>query len=189
MRTLLIIMLVVFANFTFAQSEMENKPVERKGFIFGLGMGVGSLSLNTNDSLTSTITMTIPNIKVGYMLSDRFALLALLPGANYKYKGKDRGFEGFILSGQYWVKNNWWVLGGAGLTFDAPAFYTVDNPKTAEFYVGFPALTLSTGYEVWHKGKFALDLQYRLFFGKSNIATNGFREGVSNMFIVGVNWY
>ena len=189
MRTLLIITLVILANFTFAQNTMEKKSFERKGFIFGLGMGVGSLSLNTNDTLSNSITATLPNIKIGYMLSNRFALLALLPGANYKYKEKDRGYEGFLLSGQYWVKNNWWVLGGAGLTFDAPAFYTVDDPKTAEFYAGLPALTFSTGYEVWHKGKFALDLQYRLFYGKSSIANNGFREGVSNMLIVGFNWY
>jgi len=189
MRTLLILALVILANFTFAQNTIEEKSFERKGFIFGLGMGVGSLSLNTNDTLSNSITATLPNIKIGYMLNNRFALLALLPGANYKYKEKDRGFEGFLLSGQYWVKNNWWVLGGAGLTFDAPAFYTVDDPKTAEFYAGVSALTFSTGYEVWHKGKFALDLQYRLFYGKSSIANNGFREGVSNMLIVGFNWY
>lgn len=123
------------------------------------------------------------------MLNKRLALLALLPGSNYKYNGKDRGFEAIMIAGQYWLKDNWWVLGGTGLTFDAPAFYTVKDPKNADFFTGLPAITLATGYEVFHKGKFAIDVQYRLFLGKSNLPNNGQREGVSNMFILGFNWY
>lgn len=80
-------------------------------------------------------------------------------------------------------------MGGVGLTFDAPAFYTVKDPKTAEFHIGLPALTAGTGYEIYRKGKFAIDLQYRFFYGQSNLSYNGFRKGFSNMFIVGFNWY
>lgn len=189
MRKILILILTIMANYTFAQTNLEKKPVERKGFVIGIGLGAGVLSLNTNDTTNVAFSTTLPNIKVGYMLNNRFSLLALLPGANYKYNGKNRGFEGLIIAGQYWLKENWWLLGGAGLTFDAPAFYTVKDPKTAEFYTGFPAFTLATGYEVWRKGRFALDLQYRIFLGKSNLSNNGHREGVSNMFIVGFNWY
>lgn len=123
------------------------------------------------------------------MLNKRLALLALLPGANYKYSGKDRGFEGLIVAGQYWLKDNWWVLGGTGVTFDAPAFYTVKDPKAAGFYTGLPSFTFAMGYEVWRKGRFALDLQYRVFIGQSNLPDNKHREGISNMFIVGFNWY
>ena len=123
------------------------------------------------------------------MLNKRLALFALLPGSNYKYNEKDRGFEGVLIAGQYWLKNSWWILGGTGLTFDAPAFYTVKDPKTAGFYTGVPACTLATGYEVWHRKHFALDLQYRIFIGKANLPNSGQREGISNMFIVGFNWY
>ena len=189
MRKVLIITFVIIANYTFAQTNIDNKPVERNGFVFGVGIGAGALILNTNDTTKVAFSTTLPNIKVGYMLNKKFALLALLPGANYKYKGKDRGFEGVIIAGQYWVKNNWWVLGGTGLTFDAPAFYTVKDPKTAGFYFGVPAFTFATGYEVWHNGRFAIDLQYRLFLGKYNLSNGGQREGISNMFIVGFNWH
>ncbi|MBK8056168.1 MAG: hypothetical protein IPK35_23570 [Saprospiraceae bacterium] len=189
MRKILIITLTFVANFTFAQTNLNKKPIERKGFVFGVGLGAGALTLNTNDTTKVNFSTTLPNIKVGFMASKKLALLALLPGANYKYNGKARGFEGVIIAGQYWVKDNWWVLGGTGLTFDAPAFYTVKDPKTAGFYTGLPSFTFATGYEIWKKGRFALDLQYRIFLGKSNLPNSGQREGISNMFIVGFNWY
>jgi hypothetical protein len=189
MRKILTFTLLIIANYSFAQTNLKKSEIERKGFVFGVGLGAGSLTLNTNDSTQTTFSTTLPNIKVGYMLNKRLALLALLPGANYKYNGQDRGFEALIFSGQYWLKDNWWVLGGAGITFDAPAFYTVNNPKTAEFNTGFPAITFATGYEVWQKERFALDLQYRVFYGKSNLSNEGQRKGFSNMLIIGFNWY
>ena len=189
MRKILILSLSIIVNYTFAQTNLDKKPVERKGFVIGVGLGAGSLTLNTNDTIRSTFSTTLPNIKVGYMINERLALLALLPGANYKYNGKDRGFEAVIIAGQYWLKDNWWVLGGTGLTFDAPAFYTVKDPKTADFNTGVPAITFATGYEVWHKGHFAMDLQYRLFYGKSTLSNDGQRIGIANMFIIGFNWY
>lgn len=189
MRSTFIILLVCLFNSSWAQIHSENKLFERKGFMFGVGLGMGSLTLKTNDTIDVSFSTTLPNIKIGYMINPRLAVLALLPGSNYKYKGKDRGFEGFIIATQYWVKDKWWVLGGTGLTFDAPAFYTVKDPAKASFYTGAPAISLATGYEVWRKGKFALDVQYRIFLGNSNLPSGGHREGVSNMFIVGFNWY
>ncbi len=189
MQKLLIITLTLLTINTFAQTNLEKKPIERKGFLFGVGLGAGALKLDTNDTTKVAFSTTLPNIKVGFMAGKRLGLFVLLPGANYKYDGKDRGFEAITVAGQYWLLDKWWIMGGTGLTFDAPAFYTVKDPKNAGFYKGFPALTFSTGYEVWHKGQFALDLQYRVFMGKSKLANNGYREGISNMFIIGFNWY
>ncbi len=80
-------------------------------------------------------------------------------------------------------------MGGIGLTFDAPAFYTINDPTEAGFYTGFPALSVATGYEVWRKNHFALDLQYRFFSGKSELSNDGERSGISNILLVGSNWY
>lgn len=189
MRLTLIFIFHILFNALYGQSSDNDNTFQRKGFVFGVGLGAGSLILNTNDTTTNTFSTTLPNMKVGFMASNRLAILALLPGANYKYKGKDRGFEAITIAAQYWVKEKWWLMGGAGLTFDAPAFYTVKDPKTAEFHTGFPSLTAETGYEIYRTGKFAIDFQYRIFYGQSNLSSNGFRKGISNMFIVGFNWY
>ncbi|MCF8294585.1 MAG: hypothetical protein K9I34_00865 [Bacteroidales bacterium] len=188
MRTLILIVGVLLSSYSFGQTKLDKSGLERKGFVFGLGIGAGVLNLSTNDTLSVSLSATLPNIKVGYMINNRLALVALLPGANYKYNGNDRGFEGFILAGQYWLKDKWWVLAGTGLTFDAAAFYTVKDPGTAGFYTGIPAFSLATGYEIWHKGSFVLDLQYRVFLGKSNLPNDGYRKGISNMLTVGFNW-
>jgi hypothetical protein len=189
MQKILLVLLLTVAILHNTTAYSQKLVKERKGFIVGLGIGAGTLTLNKNDSSHTSFSTTIPNIKFGYMLNKRLALLVMLPGSNYKYIGKDRGFEGFILSAQYWAKDNWWVLGGTGITFDAPAFYTVKDPKTAGFYTGIPAFSFATGYEVWKKGRFALDLQYRIYMGQSQLPNNQVRTGVSNMLIIGFNWY
>ena len=189
MRKIVFFILLIMANYSFSQTKSDKKPIERKGFVMGFGLGAGVLTLNTNDTLCVNFSTTLPNIKLGYMLNNKLALLAMFPGANYKYNGKDRGFEAFQIAAQYWIKDNWWILGGTGLTFDAPAFYTVKDPKKAGFNTGFPSFSIGTGDEVWQKGRFTIDLQYRLFYGKSDLPNNGQRQGISNMFIVGFNWY
>lgn len=189
LRITFIISLTLLVNSTFAQTNTDKNQIERKGFVFGLGIGAGALSLHTNGASNTSFSASLPNIRLGYMLNDRFALLALFPGATYQFEDKTRGFEALMLAGQYWIKDKWWVMGGTGLTFDAPAFYAVEDPQTAGFYTGFPALTFATGYEIWRKGRFTVDLQYRIFYGKSELPNNGQREGISNMFILGFNWY
>lgn len=186
-KTVLLLVILFFSNSFYSQ--VNETITQRKGIVFGLGLGAGVLSLNTNDTLSVTFSTTLPNIKFGYMFTERFAMYTLLPGANYKYKNKARGFEGILVAGQYWITNKWWVLAGTGLTFDAPAFYTVKDPKTAEFYTGFPAFTFATGFEVLKKEHFVVDLHYRIFLGESHIQNEGERTGVSNMFILGFNWY
>mgnify|MGYP002363703215 FL=1 len=182
------ILLLLFCNTAMAQVDSSKHITKDKGLFIGLGIGAGALALKYNDTLTNKFSTTLPNIKIGYRFNKKLAVCILLPGANYKYHNKDRGFEGFITVVQYWLKPYWWALIGSGLTFDAPAFYTVNDPKKAAFYVGFPAFTAATGYEIWHRNKFVLDLQYRFFMGKSVITTNQFREGFSNMFVIGFNW-
>lgn len=189
MRKLLLIFLVGITCTALAQSNDDAVTFERKGFVIGLGAGGGVLNLQTNDTVSTAFSPSLPNLKIGWMINSRLALVVLLPGAVYEYHGSSRGFEGIVAAAQYWVKDKWWVMGGIGLTFDAPAFYTVKDPSEAGFYTGFPALSVATGYEVWRKGHFALDLQYRFFSGKSELSAEVNRNGISNMLLVGFNWY
>lgn len=184
----LILLTILFYNTAMAQVDLNNQTASNQGMLIGLGLGAGTLSLKYNDTVYNKFSTTLPNIKIGYKFNKKIALCILLPGANYKYNKKDRGFEAFVPAIQYWINPKWWALLGTGLTFDAPAFYTVDDPKKAAFYTGIPAITFATGYEILHKKNFGLDLQYRFFAGKSVIEPSKYRTGLSNMLLVGFNW-
>ncbi len=188
-KVLTSILLMAVANGLVAQSSNEQKPFERHGFTFGLSAGAGTLTLSRNDTVNIAFATTLPNLRIGYMLNQKFAVQLLLPGSLYTHQGKARGFEGVLITGQYWVKDKWWVLGGAGMALDAPAFWTIKDPKDADFHVGFPALTFATGYEVLRKGNFTIDVQYRIYAGQANLGNGGKLQGVTNMFSVGFNWY
>lgn len=172
-----------------AQQNQEIKSFERQGFTFGLSVGAGALTLSTHDSVKTTLAATLPNLRIGYVVSSRLALQLLLPGSPYQYQGKARGFEGILISGQYWVKDSWWVLGGLGLTLDAPAFWTIKEPKQADFRIGFPALAFAAGHEVYQKKNFTIDIQYRFYAGQVELDGGGKRQGFSNMLSVGFNWH
>lgn len=192
MRKVITLFLVVCCSgIMFAQSMGVSKGFERKkGFTFGAGMGAGVIRVNSNDTVNTSFAATLPNFKIGYLFNDKFAVNLLLPGHLYKQDGKYRGFEGFVLNGQYWVKDKWWVLGGVGLTLDAPAFWRAfKDYDSKDFHTGFPALTFGTGYEVYRKGNFALDVQYRLYSGRVNMENDGKRRGMAHMVVLGFNWY
>lgn len=183
MRTLLLLLTIVSHSFT------QNSNEQRSGFTFGLAFGGGSLRLNTNDTVDTRATITLPNIKAGYFLRPDLEMVLLLPGANYRYQGKPRGFESAQIGAQYWPAEGWWVLGAIGLTFDAPAFYTVSDPSTAAFYIGGPTVSIAGGKEIFRWGATVWDVQYRFFTGRSHLPNDGSRDGVSNMLMLGVNWY
>lgn len=183
-RIFLSLLLSALVSCSFAQINTG-----RQGWSFGLSVGGGQLRLNTNDTIQNAFTATLPNLKVGYLFSSRFGLFLTLPGATYTYRNVTRGFEGAVMSGQYWLNDRWWVSCGLGLTFDAQAFYTVKDPSKAKFYTGFPAVSFGVGYELHRKGRLAIDLQYRCFMGNADLPNNGSRHGVANVVMIGVSWY
>ena len=98
-----------------ATLSLQGQNIERRGFVIGLGIGGGIINIQDSGA-ESTLdetdgTLSLPNLQMGFMLSDRTALLASIPGAIYKYDGRDRSFEAFIPSVQHWVSDNWWVRG------------------------------------------------------------------------------
>jgi hypothetical protein len=188
-KLFLALLLFGFTVRLFAQVPIKTTGFERKGFTFGFSAGAGILSLSAHDTTKTGFAPTIPNLQFGWMVSPRLAIQLLLPGSTYKYHDKTRGFEGYILTAKYWPRDNFWVMGGTGVCFDAPAFWTVNDPKKAVFNTGLPAITIAAGYEILHRNKFAIDLQYRFYYGQADLDDRATRKGISNMLSIGFNWY
>jgi len=188
MKNGFLILLVSLSTQLWSQETTNN----RNGWIFGTAVGASVLHLSTSGLPTEIApSISFPNFKIGKMITKRTAILLYLPGSIYTYKGvgrqRDRGFEGIIPAAQYWVTPRWWVLGGVGLTLDAPAFYDIKGEDEHKFYFG-PSVLAATGYELWRKGNFALDLQVRMHYGYS-IIPEGKRTGMAGTTLVGFNWY
>jgi len=187
MRLISFIFILFYGTSAFSQPS-----VGRKGFVFGAAVGAGSVSLSSDlIGDARQVGISFPNLKFGAMLNPKTAAVLLLPGSVYRYKWagreRSRGFEGFFPSIQYWARDRWWLLGGVGLGMDAPAFYDIKDETERKFYFG-PAAVAGTGYELWRRGRFALDVQGRAQFGSVS-APEGRRNGLVFNLLVGVNWY
>lgn len=193
MRTIGVVFFSAIATFSQAQTlPAAANNFERKGFFFSAAVGASSIGLKLpGQPAQQEITASLPNFKVGKMLTHRTALLVSLPGSLYTYKGagrkRDRGFEAIVPSVQYWIQDRWWVLGGAGLGMDAPAFYDIKNEEETTFYFG-RAVAVGTGYELWRKGNMAVDIQSRVQYGAIKVP-DGTRTGLAVSLLVGLNLY
>lgn len=191
MKNLLIIVLAFCTVSVFGQ-DSESRSIERKGFLIGVGIGGGVISMSNsyqeNPFDDAQGGISLPNLKLGWMVNDRLAVMATFPGMIYEYEGKDRSFEAFMPSVQYWVKDRWWINGGIGLAMDFPAFYDVDKSSDEDWNFGC-AVAASTGYELVQKGKFALDIQTKLHLGRAFLENDEYRDGVAFTVGLGFNWY
>ena len=193
MKIIIIIVLLSASNFVFSQTDKDNQ-FERKGFIIGAYIGSSVVNLSTTNQSNQTDFGFSFNWKIGAMVSERMSLL-LVGGASsiYDYNGigrvRKRGFEGLFLASQFWTSDKLWIMGGIGATADAPVFsdLEVDNEGEKNYYWG-PGVILGTGYELWRKKKFALDIQSKLHFGYANVP-EGRKKGLAINIGIGINWY
>ena len=190
MKNLLIIALTFAAFTTFAQN--NNTPIQREGFVFGAGIGGGIISLSHSDAEgtfgAAQGAFSLPNLKLGWMLNDRLALLATFPGMIYEENGKDRSFESIMPTVQYWVSNKWWVNGGVGLAMDFPAFYNINGDENESWNFGC-AVAASAGFEIVQRERFAIDLQTKVHLGRAFLDNDAHLDGVALSVGVGFNWY
>ena len=191
MRLRLLITATLLSSVLLAQNPESNIYI-KEGFIFGTAIGGSYVSLKTTDLANhEEMSLSLPNFKIGYMLNPSLALSLYLPGSLYQFtdsgRERDRGFEGITVAAQYWISDRWWVLGGGGMCLDAPAFYDIKDSTERNFYFG-PAIVLGTGYELWKKGKFSLDLQNRVQYGYTNVPS-GVKKGFAYSILIGFNWY
>jgi hypothetical protein len=178
---------LIFVALMFSLFSISAQDIQREKFIFGVATGGGMLlQKDKNADLESYGKISILNLKLGYMVSPNTALCIHVPSGGHKENGETRAFEASLITAQHWFADRFWASAGVGLAMDMPPFYDtkIEDP---DFYFG-PAASIGAGYEVWRKGKFALDLKGRILYG--NYDVEGVRrQSTAFDILVGFNWY
>ena len=182
---------LLMSAISFAQTDSTNETnYQRDGFIFEIGLGGGVISLEDSEGIQtfdkSQGTFVFPDLKFGHMLNEKLAITVSLPGNIYEFQDNDRHFGGFIPSVQYWVKDRWWIHGGIGLAIDGPALYDI-NDDNDDWNFGC-AVMASTGYEIYKKKNFALNLQSKIVLGRAFLEGDAHRDAALFNVGLGFNW-
>lgn len=184
---------IAMSTVAFSQnnSNTETTP-KRDGFMFEFGLGGGVISIEDSQGIQtfdkSQGAISFPEIKFGYMLNNKLAITASMPGMIYEFQDNDRHFGGFIPSVQYWVKDRWWVHGGIGLAIDSPTLYDIKDNVNEDWNFG-PAVMASTGYEIYKKKNFALNIQSKLVMGRAFLEGDAYRDAVTFNLGLGFSWF
>ncbi|NJB69905.1 hypothetical protein GGR42_000367 [Saonia flava] len=180
------------SGITYAQNTNPETTTQRDGFIFEIVVGGGIISLEDSAGFqtfdNSQGTFVFPDLKLGYMLNENLAITAAMPGNIYKFQDNDRHFGGFIPSLQYWVKDRWWIHGGIGLAIDSPALYDIEDDVNDDWNFGC-AVMASTGYEIYKKKNFALNIQSKLVLGRASLEGDAHRDAVLFNVGIGFSWF
>lgn len=179
------------SSITYAQNTDSEKTTGRDGFIFEFLVGGGIISIEDSAGIQtfdkSQGAFVFPDLKLGYMLNDKLAITAAMPGNIYEFQDIDRHFGSFIPSLQYWVKERWWIHGGIGLAIDSPALYDIEDDVNDDWNFGF-AVMASTGYEIYKKKNFALNVQSKLVLGSVYLDGDAHRDAVIFNIGLGFSW-
>jgi hypothetical protein len=182
---------LLMSAMSFAQNDSTNETTfQRNGFIFEIGLGGGVISIEDSEGIQtfdkSQGTFVFPDLKFGHMLNEKLAITVSLPGNIYEFQDNDRHFGGFIPSVQYWVKDRWWIHGGIGLAIDGPALYDI-NDDNDDWNFGC-AVMASTGYEIYKKKNFALNLQSKIVLGRAFLEGDAHRDAALFNVGLGFSW-
>lgn len=183
----------LIATMAFAQNNSNaQNSFNREGFMFEFVVGGGIIGIEDSAGMQtfdkSQGAFIFPDLKFGYMLNNRLAATISAPGMIYTVNDNDRHFGGIIPAVQYWVKDRWWIHGGAGLAIDSPALYDIKDNVNDNWNTGI-AVTVSTGYEVYRKNKFALNVQSKLLLGGVKLDNNIDRDVVQFSLGIGFSWF
>lgn len=190
MKQLAITLIILTIGILTANAQQTDNTPERKGFMFGLGISGGAISIS--DEVTGADFeegqggISLPNIKIGYMINSKLAVLLNTQGLIYEYNNYDRSFETALVSVQYWVKDRWWIGGGFGAGIDMPALYDVEDNFNDDFNFGCAA-GISTGYEIFQRKHFTIDLQLQATAGRAFLENNLHRDAATFTAGIGFN--
>lgn len=164
----------------------------RRRLVVGAAVGGGTLHLTGRGVAPGTRgAVSLPNLRIGYRLSSRTALVVALPGSLYRYRGdgagdrpRYRGFEAVVPSVQRWTGDRWWVSGGVGLALDSPAFFDVRGASEGRFHAG-PAASVAAGYALRRRGRVVWDVEARAHGGRTASGTADERRGLAVNLLLG----
>jgi len=181
----------LLSSIAYAQNTDSETTTQRQGFIFEFTVGGGIISLEDSAGIQtfdkSQGTFVFPDLKFGHMLNEDLAITLSMPGNIYEFQDNDRHFGGLIPSLQYWVKERWWIHGGIGLAIDSPALYDIKDNVNDDFNFGC-AVMASTGYEIYKKKNFALNVQSKLVLGRAFLDGDAHRDAVIFNVGLGFSW-
>jgi hypothetical protein len=183
--------LTLVSSIAYAQNTNVETTTQRDGFIFEFVVGGGIISLEDSAGVqtfdTSQGAFVFPDLKFGHMLNKKLAITVSLPGNIYEFQDNDRHFGGVIPSVQYWVKDRWWIHGGIGLAIDSPALYDIKDNVNDDWNFGC-AVMASTGYEIYKKKNFALNVQSKLVLGSASLDGDAHRDALIFNVGLGFSW-
>lgn len=182
----------LLSSISYAQNTNSETTTVREGFIFEFVVGGGIISLEDSAGIQtfdkSQGTFVFPDLKLGYMLNDNLAITLSMPGNIYEFQDNDRNFGGFIPSVQYWLKDRWWIHGGIGLAIDSPALYDIKDDVNDDWNFG-TAVMVSSGYEIYKKKNFALNVQSKLVLGHASLDGDAQRDALIFNVGLGFSWF
>lgn len=182
LQPLVALSLLVFVPAAHAQ--------DRAGLVFGAAAGAGVLRtadcVNTSCSSAEVFSrFSVPNLKIGGMLTPTTALVLYAPGGIYSRTGVERSFEAVMPAVQHWLTDRVWALGGVGVGLDAPPFWSA-APRV--FHAG-SAASVAIGVDLTSQGRRTIDLQVRALGGRIGMAGRSKQSAVAVDVLIGVNWY
>lgn len=191
------IILLAMCSIFFAQTIVAQVKTDfqRKGFVFGTSLGIANSKLDFPDKSEMQTDLGI-DLKIGYMLNPRIAILLMSNVSIYDYSGfgRDRKRDFGVLSPsiQYWLKDKYWISGGIGIGGDNPVFWDIENPDIepleTKYYSGL-GIFGSAGYELFQsKNNFTIDIKGRIMYRKVSLQEGG-TTGISYGILVGFNFY
>ena len=185
------VVFVLVTNITNAQKSNSETTNQRDGFMFEFTVGGGIISIEDSKSIQSFDksqgTFVFPDLKLGYILNKKLAITISMPGNIYEFQNNDRNFGGLIPSVQYWLKDRWWIHGGIGLAIDSPALYDIKDDVNDDWNFG-TAVMLSSGYEMYKKKNFSLNIQSKLVLGHTSLDGDVNRNAVIFNVGLGFSW-
>ncbi len=128
--------------------------------------------------------VSLPNLRLGYRLSNRFALEFHIAGGVHEHAGERRAFDALLVSAKWWALTALWISAGTGIGEELPPAFEGSGP----LYIGAGAMA-GMGYEFYRGDSLVFDLSIRATTGRLGKDASASIENVALDGLLGITWY